>query len=202
MWGLKSFMVLATQGSQAVNIFEATRLISAKKSEQFAGSRLSGARTPAIYGAQGHLIGTANRRQTTTQGDKATPIGQDVKLEKEVSKEQESFKEAEESYVSGLLNLMVAKVYLSKFLVSEADKSHTACNQPENHPHPGTAVNAIRVEEAIQAQDAESPVFNNQSTAVASPEQPKADKPGFRWWLTFNLRRLDLAPLDLQNVHA
>ena len=47
---------------------------------------------------------------------KTAPIEQLVKLEKEMSQVQDQYNEAESNYGSDLLNLMVAKGYLTKLL--------------------------------------------------------------------------------------
>ncbi len=54
---------------------------------------------------------------------KTAPIEQSEKLEKEMSQVQESYALAEENYGSDLLNLVVAKGYLTKLLDNEAVKS-------------------------------------------------------------------------------
>ena len=47
------------------------------------------------------------------------------------SQAQESYKDAEENYGSELLNLVVAKGYITKLLANEAVNSYVARHQPE-----------------------------------------------------------------------
>jgi ParB-like chromosome segregation protein Spo0J len=83
---------------------------------------------------------------------KTAPIEQLVKLEKEMNQVQESYKEAEENYGSELLNLVVAKGYLTKLLANEAVHSYIARHQPEILTHLELVVNTVSMEEAIQEQ--------------------------------------------------
>jgi ParB-like chromosome segregation protein Spo0J len=83
---------------------------------------------------------------------KTAPIEQIVKLEKEMSQVQESYKDAEENYGSELLNLVVAKGYVTKLLGNESVKSYIARHQPEILSHLELVVNTVSMEEAIQAQ--------------------------------------------------
>jgi ParB-like chromosome segregation protein Spo0J len=83
---------------------------------------------------------------------KAAPIEQIVKLEKEMSQVQESYKDAEENYGSELLNLVVAKGYVSKLLANGAVKSYIARHEPEILGHLELVVNTVSMEEAVQQQ--------------------------------------------------
>ena len=84
---------------------------------------------------------------------KTAPIEQIVKLEKEMSQVQESYKNAEENYGSELLNLVVAKGYITKLLANEAVNSYIARHQPEILSHLELVVNTDSMEEAIQAKN-------------------------------------------------
>jgi ParB-like chromosome segregation protein Spo0J len=63
--------------------------------------------------------------------DKTSPIEQIVKLEKEMSQVQTLYKDAEQNYGSDLLNLVVAKGYLTKLLSNEAVNSYIQRHEPE-----------------------------------------------------------------------
>ena len=80
---------------------------------------------------------------------KAAPIEQLVKLEKEMSQVQDQYKEAESNYGSDLLNLMVAKGYLTKLLNNPAVKSYVNKNEPEILSHFEIVVNTTSMEEAL-----------------------------------------------------
>lgn len=69
-----------------------------------------------------------------------------MKLEKEMSQVQENYKDAEENYDSGLLNLAVAKDYVTKLLGNEAVKSYIARHQPEILSHLELVVNTVSTE--------------------------------------------------------
>ena len=69
---------------------------------------------------------------------------------------QEKFQEAESNYGSDLLNLVVAKVYLTKLLANEAVKSYIGRHEPEILTHLELVVNTVSMEEAVQQQQAET----------------------------------------------
>jgi hypothetical protein len=83
---------------------------------------------------------------------KTAPIEQIEKLEKEMSQVQEKYQEAESNYGSDLLNLVVAKDYLTKLLVNEAVKSYIGRHEPEILTHLELVVNTVSMEEAVQQQ--------------------------------------------------
>lgn len=88
-----------------------------------------------------------------TERDKQrAPIEQIVKLEKEMSQVQTQYKDAEENYGSGLLNLVVAKGYLTKLLGNDAVKSYITRHEPEILEHFELVVNTVSMEEAVQQQ--------------------------------------------------
>ncbi len=70
---------------------------------------------------------------------------------------QERHQEAESSYGSVLLNLLVAKGgYLTKLLANETVKSYIGRHEPEILTHLDLAVNTVSMEEAVQQQVAEA----------------------------------------------
>jgi len=82
--------------------------------------------------------------------NKIAPIEQIEKLEKEMNQVQEKYQEAESSYGSDLLNLVVAKGYLTKLLANEAVKSYIGRHEPEILTHLELVVNTVSMEEAVQ----------------------------------------------------
>ncbi len=113
-----------------------------------------------------------------TERDKQlAPIEQIVKLEKEMSQVHTQYQEAESSYGSDLLNLVVAKGYLTKLLGNEAVKSYITRHEPEILEHFELVVNTVSMEEAVQQQleadgeFEEAPDSNNQPAAeTTSPD--------------------------------
>jgi ParB-like chromosome segregation protein Spo0J len=87
---------------------------------------------------------------------KAAPIEQIEKLEREMNQVQEKYQEAESSYGSDLLNLVVAKGYLTKLLANGAVKSYIGRHEPEILTHLELVVNTVSMEEAVQQQQAET----------------------------------------------
>jgi ParB/RepB/Spo0J family partition protein len=83
---------------------------------------------------------------------RSAPIEQIEKLEREMSQVQEKYQEAESSYGSDLLNLVVAKGYLTKLLANGAVKSYIARHEPEILSHLELVVNTVSMEEAVQQQ--------------------------------------------------
>ena len=83
---------------------------------------------------------------------KTPPIEQIVKLEKEMSQVQTQYKDAEQHYGSDLLNLVVAKGYLTKLLANEAVKRFIARHEPEILQQFELVVNTVSMEEAVQQQ--------------------------------------------------
>ena len=84
--------------------------------------------------------------------NKIAPIEQIEKLEKEMNQVQEKYQEAESSYGSDLLNLVVAKGYLTKLLANGAVKSYIGRHEPEILTHLELVVNTVSMEEAVQQQ--------------------------------------------------
>ena len=84
--------------------------------------------------------------------DKTSPIEQIVKLEKEMSQVQTQYKDAEQNYGSDLLNLVVAKGYLTKLLSNEAVNSYIQRHEPEILEQFELVVNTVSMEEAVHQQ--------------------------------------------------
>lgn len=81
---------------------------------------------------------------------KRAPLEQIVKLEKEMSQVQTQYKDAEQNYGTDLLNLVVAKGYLTKLIGNEAVKAFIQKYEPEILGHFELVVNTVSMEEAIQ----------------------------------------------------
>jgi len=88
--------------------------------------------------------------------EKTAPLDQIVKLEKEMSLVQASYKDAESTYGSELLNLVVAKGYLTKLLANAAVKSYIERREPEILSHRELVANTVSMEEAMQQQGEEN----------------------------------------------
>ncbi len=88
----------------------------------------------------------------TERDRQLAPIEQIVKLEKEMSQVQTQYKDAEENYGSDLLNLVVAKGYLTKLLGNDAVKSYITRHESEILEHFELVVNTVSMEEAVQQQ--------------------------------------------------
>ena len=69
-----------------------------------------------------------------------------------MSQVQEKYQEAESSYGSDLLNLVVAKGYLTKLLADGAFKSYIGRYEPEILTHLELVVKTVSMEEAVQQQ--------------------------------------------------
>jgi len=86
---------------------------------------------------------------------KGDPLEQIVRLEKEMNQVQVKYKDAEENYGSELLNLVVAKGYLTKLVSNAAVNSYIGRHAPEILEHFELVVNTFSMEEALQQQVAE-----------------------------------------------
>ena len=85
--------------------------------------------------------------------DRSSSIEQLVKLEKEMSQVQTQYKDAEQNYGSDLLNLVVAKGYLTKLLVNDAVKSYILRHEPEILEQFELVANTVSMEEALHQQE-------------------------------------------------
>ena len=83
---------------------------------------------------------------------RGAPVEQIIKLEKDMSQVQASYKDVEESYGSELLNLVVAKGCVTKLLANPAVKSYIGRHEPEILCHLKLVVNTVSLEEAVQQQ--------------------------------------------------
>ena len=119
--------------------------------------------TITVAHAEALLKATPPQQRTDvkpTEHDKKTsPMEQIVKLEKEMSQVQTQYKDAEQNYGSDLLNLVVAKGYMTKLLSNEAVKSYIQRHEPDILEQFELVVNTVSMEEAVQLQggQAESP---------------------------------------------
>ena len=77
---------------------------------------------------------------------------------------QTQYKEAEKYYGTDLLNLVVAKGYLTKLLSNDAVKSYIGRHEPEILDHLKLVVNTINMEEVVQRQLTTGP---SDGTAIA-----------------------------------
>ena len=83
---------------------------------------------------------------------KGDPLDQIVKLEREMTQVQEKYKDAEKSYGSELLNLVVAKGYLTKLVANEAVRSWLDRNTPEILEQFELVIHTTSMEEAVDQQ--------------------------------------------------
>ena len=83
---------------------------------------------------------------------KPPPLEQIVKLEKEMNQVHTQYKDAEQHYVSDLLNLVLAKGFLTKLLSNESVKDYIGRNASEILDHFELVVNTVSMEEALQQQ--------------------------------------------------
>jgi ParB-like chromosome segregation protein Spo0J len=94
------------------------------------------------------------QRTDTLQPHRSTapPMEQIVKLEKEMSQVHTQYKDAEQHYGSDLLNLVLAKGFITKLLANDAVKSFINRSESEILGHFEMVVNTISMEEAVQLQ--------------------------------------------------
>jgi hypothetical protein len=87
---------------------------------------------------------------------KAPPMEQIAKLEKEMSQVQTQYQDAEQHYGSDLLNLVVAKSFITKLLANDSVKHFIEGNNREILAHFELVINTISMEEAVQQQQSET----------------------------------------------
>ena len=94
-----------------------------------------------------------------------------------MSQVQTQYKDAEENYGSDLLNLVVAKGYLTKLLGNDAVKSYITRHEPEILEHFELVVNTVSMEEAVQQQLEADGEFDDDpdSDAPPTPENSHPD---------------------------
>jgi ParB-like chromosome segregation protein Spo0J len=103
---------------------------------------------------------------------KGDPLEQIVKLEREMNQVQEKYKDAEKSYGSELLNLVVAKGYLTKLVGNEAVRSWISRHAPEILEQFDLVINTTSMEEAMEQRAREEPGLDGQAGVVAGAEPP------------------------------
>jgi len=81
---------------------------------------------------------------------KTPPMEQIVKLEKEMSQVHTQYQDAEQHYGSDLLNLVLAKGFLTKLLTNDSVKDYIGRNASEILEHFERVVNTVSMEEAVQ----------------------------------------------------
>jgi len=110
---------------------------------------------------------------------KSDPLEQIVKLEREMTQVQEKYKDAEKSYGSELLNLVVAKGYLTKLVANEAVRSWLDRHAPEILEQFELVIHTTSMEEAVDQQardgtdkqaDANPPVPQNAASSGLAAE--------------------------------
>ncbi len=90
---------------------------------------------------------------TKPEESKGDPLEQIVKLEREMSHVQEKYKDAEKSYGSELLNLVVAKGYLAKLLENDAVRSWLGRHAADILEQFDRVINTTSMEEALEQQE-------------------------------------------------
>ena len=100
---------------------------------------------------------------------KADPLEQIVRLEREMSQVQTKYKDAEQNYGSELLNLVVAKGYLTKLIGNDAVKSYIGRHAPEILEQFELVVNTLSMEEALQQEAASATSENLLPDAAVGP---------------------------------
>ncbi|MCC5966667.1 MAG: hypothetical protein JJU24_11060 [Natronohydrobacter sp.] len=104
------------------------------------------------------------------------PLEQIVKLEREMNQVQAMYKDAEKSYGSELLNLVVAKGYLTKLVGNEAVRSWLSRHTPEILEQFDLVINTTSMEEAMEQQAREDGGLEARvaPSASAAPLQAEA----------------------------
>jgi hypothetical protein len=103
-----------------------------------------------------------------TPRDKSSSIEQLVKLEKEMSQVQTQYKDAEQNYGSDLLNLVVAKGYLTKLVGNEAVRYWLSRHAPEILEQFDLVINTTSMEEALEQQAREGGEAQGEEEASAA----------------------------------
>lgn len=101
---------------------------------------------------------------------KGDPLEQIVKLEREMTQVQEKYKDAEKSYGSELLNLVVAKGYLTKLVANEAVRSWLDRNTPEILEQFELVINTTSMEEAMEQQARDGSDEPDAAADAAAPQ--------------------------------
>jgi len=111
--------------------------------------------------------------QPKPQEPKGDPLEQIVRLEREMNQVQEKYKDAEQNYGSELLNLVVAKGYLSKLLANEAVRAYISRHAPEILEQFDLVLNTVSMEEALE-QEGQA----NEDAATGVGAEAEATGPG------------------------
>ena len=107
---------------------------------------------------------------------KGDPLEQIVRLEREMNTVQEKYKDAEKSYGSELLNLVVAKGYLTKMLGNVAVRSWLSRHAPEILEQFDLVINTTSMEEAMEQQaldEGGSDALSGKVGRAEAPSQPE-----------------------------
>ena len=97
-----------------------------------------------------------------------------VKLEKEMSQVQRKYKDAEANYGSDLLNLVVARGYLSKLISTPTVKDYLTQNHPDILDTFELVVNTVSMDEAVSAEDQDP---STDSGDVVAEDDDLSDEP-------------------------
>ena len=109
---------------------------------------------------------------------KSDPLEQIVKLEREMNQVQEKYKDAEKSYGSELLNLVVAKGYLTKLVGNEAVRYWLSRHAPEILEQFDLVINTTSMEEAMEQQAREETGLDAPAGLLAGVDAPSHPKDG------------------------
>jgi ParB-like chromosome segregation protein Spo0J len=114
--------------------------------------------------------------QPKPQEPKGDPLEQIVRLEREMNQVQEKYKDAEKNYGSELLNLVVAKGYLSKMLGNEAVRAYISRHALESLEQFELVLNAVSIVEALEHEG--QPNGNDATDAGTDGAATEATGPG------------------------
>jgi ParB-like chromosome segregation protein Spo0J len=103
------------------------------------------------------------------EAPKGDPLEQIVKLEREMNQVQEKYKDAEKSYGSELLNLVVAKGYLTKLVGNETVRSWLSRHAPEIVEQFDMVINTTSMEEAMGKAESQEGPNGTTSAVLAQP---------------------------------
>ena len=126
---------------------------------QFAPELMIAANSITAPHADALLNATPSKQRSDTPAPKADqpkgdPLAQIVRLEREMSQVQTKYKDAEQNYGWKLLNLVVAKGYLTRLIGNAAVKSYIGCHAPEILEQFELVANTLSMEEALQQEAA------------------------------------------------
>ena len=97
-----------------------------------------------------------------------------VKLEKEMSQVQTKYKDAEANYGSDLLNLVVARGYLSKLISTPTVRDYLTQNHPDILDTFELVVNTVSMHEAVSAEEQDPSTGSNN---VDADDDDPSDEP-------------------------